>query len=293
MKLSTLSGAAFLACGSSVYGRPLSTQQKRRGFDQNSSDLGVADLEPITPLYTGLQTSSGQFSPGTSMVFVPPSSPVILDTSTTNFETHILGLITPDSPPSEQTTRFGTPRPYADVIGPYISAAPIANAVSPDVISQSQPASSSETVPGISANLEGILLTMGDNAMTWCFFELTNDRVSLSATTDNSKDLKFKDVFIQASPGIALYHKGSHFFSVMNLHNRCTTKDKDGKLSGLIKDCQDEQILANAQTPWRAQVDKAGRVFYLTESELNGYGVSYDIQDFKDFDPPQDPSTIS
>lgn len=247
-----LSGAALLACGFLVSGRPLSTQPEIGDLNQNapslfsdwtssvpgkpvtlphlrdtspsvfSPDLGVSVVKPEVPVTFDDDTYAGIDSVNPSNPIAPDTSPVYPeekhDVSTTQVG---LGSTQPSQPGFRDTTA-----------NPFGSSFKIASSVASDFTPYFE--------------------SIENNWSKWCYFEYSreNDRL-LYKTSGSSGWRQFMDIVAIAEPGYAIFRTdGNTIISMKNLLKGCNSESSDSSCN------QPENALQQFQPQWDALVNR-------------------------------------
>lgn len=272
-----LSGASLLACGCTVLGRPLSTQQQKR------------DLIPFTTYDITSTFFSDANAPGTHLA--KPEDPINFNTyseiaagpvTSPDFKTESQNsFATLDTPLKNPLTNTDTksdvdpliasnsgtqPDPSSEIastIPSSLNAPDTSRFISSDTSVANTVLSwgaSAEKTPWFPNGFRTSVQDMKDHKCRYRLFELSEDKGGFEVKAgpdqtpvcgaENESWGDFMKQFDQCHTGFALYRKDdATVLSLMNMRHECGTQDASGHWEkGLY--CQDEVILMSFKTAW-------------------------------------------
>lgn len=262
MRLSVLSGAALLACGFVVSGRPLSTPPEIGDLNQNppllySDWTSSLPGKPVTlpPLP---DTSASAFFSGLGVSKLKPEVPATPPTSDDDIYAKIDSVYPSNSIASDTSPVF--PEVKHDVS---------ATQVGLDSTQPGQPGfrdtatnpsgSSFEIASSVAADFTPYFESVENNWSKWCIFVLSPENDRLVYNTGGSSDWRdFMNIVLTAEPGYAIFRTDNNIIlSMKNLLNGCISESSGDMCN------QAEIALQQFKPQWDAVVN---RVFGDRES---------------------------
>lgn len=312
MRLSVLSGAALLACGFLVSGRPLSTRQVFGSLPSGSDALRLPKFfDPGSPLAPGtsppdpvavaaVPDSNSNFdiltSPGLQNLLGTPSggssNPI---TPNTDFKTAFFPILhpqqvtqpdTPNQPPVDSPDYLSDPSTYVDSSIPGSLDSQSTNL---DLLAAAVP----QHPPIITA----LLSQLKKGQLEYCIFFFSGDQLLYLCST---KTGELKTDMAKHGSGITIYRKpwgdGVIFFEITDTLHTCQIQTQSGTDSTWIDDpnCNKDShlttfgVLTNQLEDAFKGVsgpnDKYQRVSY---QNMGATGRQYNIPDFMEGSPSQ------